>query len=84
MPIALENGFYQSHDLGLGSRVGIESNRLSECIEYIKNHNITGAFGTPSFGFEGADLNFLKELPWIEDIWFWDVNLKNIDGLYTL
>ena len=43
-----------------------------------------GVFGSPSFGFDNSDLDFLSEIPWVEDVWFWDVNLKSIDGLYAL
>jgi hypothetical protein len=84
MPIALENGFYQSHDLGRGTRVGIETVRLNACLDFIKTHGVSGLFGAPSFGFQGADLDFLTEISWIEDVWFWDINLKRIDGLYAL
>jgi hypothetical protein len=84
MPIAQEDGFFQSHDSRLGSRLGIESSRLNECIERVQNNRIMGVFGSPSFGFDNSDLGFLSEIPWVENVWFWDVNLKNIDGLYAL
>jgi hypothetical protein len=84
MPIARENGFLQSHDSGLGTRLGIESDKLMECISYAKSENIRGVFGTPSFGFHESNLDFLSEMPWIEDIWLWDVDLKCIDGIYQL
>ena len=25
-----------------------------------------------------------QELPWIEAVWFFDINMKNIEGLYSL
>jgi hypothetical protein len=84
MPIARENGFLHSHDSGLGTRLGIESDKLKECIEYAKCIGIRGVFGAPSFGFLESDLDFLAELPWIEDVWLWDINLKDIEGLYEL
>jgi hypothetical protein len=84
MPIAREHGFLQTHDLAHVSCVGIESDRLDVCIKKIKADRIKGVFGTPSFGFKGSDLNFLQEMPWVEAVWFWDINLKNIDGLYSL
>lgn len=84
MPIAREDDFFQSHDSGHGSRLGIESNRLQKCIERIQSNRIMGIFGSPCFGFNGFDLDFLLDIPWVEDVWFWDVNLKNIDGLYAL
>ena len=84
MPIGREDGFFQSHDSGLGSRLGIESSRLIECVAQIGQNRIKGVFGAPSFGFNGVDLDFLTDVPWVEDLWFWDINLKNIDGLYAL
>ena len=84
MPIAMENGFYQTHDMTDVSCLGIDSRNLSECIEEIKRKKIKGVFGNPAFGFNEENLDFLNELPWIEAIWFWDVSLKNIDGIYAL
>jgi len=84
MPIALEDGFLQTHDLAHVSCLGIETARLGACIERIKAKKIKGVFGSPSFGFEGSDLDFLSELPWIEAVWFWDVQLKSIEGLHAL
>ena len=84
MPITLENGFYVSHDLSHVSCIGIETDRLDDCIAIAKCKNFKGVFGNPSFGFGGVNLNFLHNLPRIEAVWFWDVNLKNIDGLYSL
>lgn len=84
MPIAQEDGFFQWHDSRHGPRLGIESSRLNECIERVKSKRIMGVFGSPSFGFDNSDLDFLSEIPWIEDVWLWDANLKSIDGLYAL
>jgi hypothetical protein len=84
MPIAREDGFLQTHDLAHVSSIGIESRRLNECIARIKAQRIKGVFGSPSFGFDGSDLDFLREMPWVESVWFFGVNLKNIDGLYVL
>lgn len=84
MPIAREGKFLQTHDLAHVSCLGIESNRLEECIARIRRKRIKGVFGHPSFGFTGADLDFLRQMPWVEVVWFWDVSLTNIDGLYAL
>ncbi|WP_434173748.1 hypothetical protein [Streptococcus pyogenes] len=43
-----------------------------------------GVFGSPTFGFTGTDLDFLAQVPWLEVVWFWDVDLKSVDGLYAL
>jgi hypothetical protein len=84
MPIARENGFLLSHDAGLGTRIGIESSKLNECVEYARHMGIHGMFGAPCFGFHESDLDFLAELPWMEDVWLWDINLRDINGLYQL
>lgn len=84
MPIVRESGFLQSHDSGLGTRLGIESSKLRDCIEYAKSMDIRGVFGAPCFGFHESNLDFLAEMPWVEDVWFWDINLKDIGGLYQL
>src|SRR5215813_1456928 len=84
MPIARENGFLQTDDLAHVLSIGIESRRFDDCISRIKAKRVKGIFGCPSFGFEGSDLDFLREMPWVESVWFWDINLKNIDALYAL
>ena len=84
MPIALEDGYYMTHDLAHVSCLGVESHRLRDCVARAKSRRIKGVFGHPSYGFTGDDLDFLTELPWVEAVWFWDANIKNIDGLYSL
>jgi hypothetical protein len=84
VPIALEDGFYFTHDLTHGSCLGIDSRCLGDCIAMVKTRRIKGVFGHPRYGFAGQDVDFLVDIPWIEAVWFWDCNLKNIDGLYLL
>lgn len=84
MPIAIENGFYQTHDLAHVSCLGIETGRLQDCVAKVKIERIKGVFGAASFGFTGSTLDFLAELPWLEAVWFWDMNLQSIEGLYAL
>ena len=84
MPIALEDGYFQTHDLAHVSCLGIESVRLDTCVAQVRSKHIRGVFGHPSFGFTGTDLDFLSEVPWLEAVWFWDVTLKSIDGLYAI
>lgn len=84
MPIALEGGFFQTDDLAEVRCLGIETSRLNECVAQVRDRRIKGVFGSPSFGFAGSDLDFLAEMPWVEAVWFWDVNLKSIEGLYAL
>jgi hypothetical protein len=84
MPVSLENGFYQTHDFAHVSGLYVDSKQFSKCIEEIKSKKIKGVFGSPAFGFKEDNLDFLASMPWVEAIWFWDVSLKNIDGIYTL
>ena len=84
MPIALEDGFLQTHDLTDVSCLGIETARLGACVERVKAKRVKGVFGSPGFGFEGSDLDFLTELPWVEAVWFSEIQLKSIEGLYAL
>jgi hypothetical protein len=84
MPIALEDGFYISHDLAHVSCLAIDSHRLEDCVARVRAKRIKGVLGHPSYGFVGQDLDFLTEVPWLEAVWFWDISLKNIDGLYAL
>jgi hypothetical protein len=84
MPITLEDGFYITHDLAHVSCLGIDSHRLDDCVTRVKARRIKGVFGHRSYGFVGQDLDFLSELPWVEAVWFFDANIKNIDGLYSL
>lgn len=84
MPIGLEGGYYISHDLAHVSCVGIESSRLHDCLAHIRSERIKGVFGCPGYGFTEPNLDFLTELPWLEAVWFWDIRLANVDGLYAL
>ena len=84
MPIAMEDGFYQSHDIYPVSSLGIESARVPACVQRVVEQRILGVFGSPYHGYTGTDLDFLREMPWVESVSFWDSPLTNIDGLYAL
>jgi hypothetical protein len=63
--------------------LGIESDRLQECVLEIKRRRLRGVFGTIPY-FRESNLDFLSELPWLEAAQFWDIHLKNLSGLYSL
>ncbi len=84
MPIAEEDGFFQTHDMAHTTCLGIESDRIPACVERIRQTQTRGVFGSPFFGFHGKNVDFLRELPWVEAVWFWDVCLNDIEGLYSL
>lgn len=82
------SGFYEwdaEPRLGRTPAVGIESGRVESCMERYNEADFSGLFGSPSFGFKEENMDFLglaKRKPtWL---WFWDVELKNVDALYGL
>jgi hypothetical protein len=84
MPIAREGRFLRWPDMVPAPGLGLESSRLDECVQEINRCNVTGVFGSSVFNFYESDLNVLARIPHVEAIWFWDVELQNIDGLYAL
>jgi len=84
MPIAREGLFLVSQDLTETPSLGLESAKLSACIQEAKDHPYTSVFGSPGFGFNEPSLDALSELRNLESVWFWDVSLKSIEALYAL
>jgi len=83
MNIHRENGFLIS-DVDLPRSIGIESERLDECIAHYHDGGFGGFFGSPSFGFRGPNLDFLKRCPSARRVWFWDCSFESVEGLYAL
>jgi hypothetical protein len=84
MDIHRENGFRVWDDLEGRLLLGIETKRLRACLDEFRRREAYGLFGNPSFGFKQDNLDFLIEVPEVRSIWFWDIELKNVDGLYSL
>lgn len=84
MPIERDGQFLRWHDMRSADGLGLESSQLEECVQEIIRSRITGVFGNPAFGFRESDLNILTRLPHVNAVWFWDVELQNIDRLYSL
>jgi len=84
MPIARDNGFLRWPDAPGFPAIGIESGRLAECIAEIQRTRVKQVFGSPCHGLAETNLDFLVQLPWLEGVWFWDVALNDVDGLYAL
>ena len=84
MPIAREDGFLRWPDAPGFPAIGIESGRLAECIAEVRRSGVKQVFGAPDHGFAETNLDFLAQLPSLEGVWFWDVALDNVDGLYAL
>lgn len=82
------SGFYEwdaEPRLGRPRAVGIESGRVELCMTRYNETDFSGLFGSPSFGFREENLDFLglarRKPTWL---WFWDVELKNVDSLYGI
>ena len=83
MPIEKLGSFYLSQDLVRGvTSIGIESSALNAVLEEARNY--ISVFGADCFGFFEEDMNFFGYLNHLEYIWFWGVNLKSIEGIYSL
>ena len=88
--IRKEGQFYINRDRGLS--LGIDSSNMENCIsEFNKQYKFLkrgkpyiSIFGHHSFGFKEPNLNFLKHFKKVEKIWFWDVSLNDIEGIYFL
>lgn len=74
-----------------GISIGIDSSNLKNCIKEFNGNGLfkrkrlyDGIFGHESFGFKEMNLDFLINFKTVKHIWFWDVNLNNIEGIYLL
>lgn len=86
MPIARQtSGFFEWHEpLNPVPALGVETARLDECIACYHKNSFRGLFGHKSFGFDQDNLDFLTHTPNAVFVWFWDVALRDITGLYAL
>lgn len=83
MNIHRKDGFWISDAVSPPS-IGIESARVDECLAYYHEGGFGGVFGSPSFGFRGANLDFLSKVSSARRVWFWDCSFDSVDGLYSL
>lgn len=80
-----ESGFREWHDnFEKVPAVGMESNRVDECLAHYHRHGFRGLFGNPSFGFTQDNLDFLADATNARWLWFWDVSLRHVDAIYEL
>jgi hypothetical protein len=80
---AKNQGFILWPDAFYTPSLGMDSDRLSECVAEVKRRQLKGVFGTTPF-FREQTLDVLLELPQLEAVEFWDVALKSISALYEL
>ena len=83
MPIARVGKFFETADLGIVHSLGIESVQMGDCIAEINRRGIRGIFGCPVFGFQESNLDFLERIHEMKQVWFWEVDLNDISGLYS-
>lgn len=87
MAIEKINGIYRDagkEKLGILPSVGIDSGNLEECIREVASNKVQGVFGHPNFGFKQDNFDFFQRIPHVKQIHFWDIDIKNIDGIYCL
>ena len=78
-----ETGFLFWPDAWGVPALGIESQRMAECVDEVKQRELRGVFGSARF-FEEDSLDFLQQLPETEMVEFWDTPLKDVSALYEL
>jgi hypothetical protein len=84
MPIQRVGQFLITQDFEFALSLGIESHRLRDCVAEINRTGIKSAFAGRAFAFAEDNLDFLEELPHLKQIWFWEVKVCRIEGLYAL
>jgi hypothetical protein len=70
--------------MGSADGLGLESSQLEDCVQEVIRLQIAGVFGNPAFGFREPTLDILARVPHVRAVWFWDIELQNVDGLYAL
>lgn len=83
MSITRKGKFLYASHIGDTLMIGIESPLLDSCIANVNRHQIPGIFASKCFSFTESNLDFLPRLPPLRQIWFFDVALTNIDGIYS-
>jgi hypothetical protein len=84
MPIERKGKFLITRSLGITPSIGIETRMIRACISAVKTKRFKGIFGTPSFGFEENNLDFLAQLPHLRQLWIWGCQFDSIEGVYSL
>lgn len=79
------SGFFEWHDkVKAQPGLGVESNRVAACMAHYRDHDFLGLFGSPSFGFDQVDMDFLAQASNVRWLHFWDVKVKRLDALHEL
>lgn len=84
MPIHRQGDYLIWPDSGSDApMLGLESDRIDDCIDEVRRGGYVGVFASPAFGYKSFDLEALRRLPPLRHIWLWDMDLKSVDGLYA-
>lgn len=81
---SVDKPFWYWKEKGINVSLGVESYRLEACVQEALQTRIPGLHGCPGLGFGEDNLNFLARLPHLEKIWFYDVDLRDVDAVYSL
>ena len=84
MTIRQEGSYYLDFDdsENVSTAIGIDSKNMVAVIKEAQD-KYTSLFGHSSFGFKEDKLDFLNQLPETKKIWFWDVELSSVEGIYA-
>ena len=84
MPISLDDrGFLFWPDAWETPVIGLETERLQQCVDEVHARNLSGVFGRHP-EFRETDLSCLSGLTDLTAVELWDVALKDISALYGL
>jgi hypothetical protein len=84
MSITREGKFLVTRTLQPWPVLGLESCMLDACVDEAASAGYAGVFGSPVFGFQEQTLDCLLSLPELKSVWFWDIELEDIDAVYSL
>lgn len=80
-----DSGFYEWQDNIEGvPAMGVETDRIDECLAHYHRQGYRGLFGHPSFGFTQDNLDFLSRATNAKWLWFFDISLRNVEPIYEL
>ncbi len=84
MPIARNGEFLVMNDFAVAPSLGIESGNIEGCVAEVNRLGIKSIFACSAYGFREDNLDFLVQMPQLTQIWFWEVSLKHVAGIYAL
>jgi hypothetical protein len=84
MPIYRDDrNFLSYHDAWGGPAIGLESERLQQCLDEGHSRGFNGVFGRHP-EFQETDLSCLLKRPDLTSVAFWDIKVGDISAIYQL